>query len=217
MDQQLARSLLKMSKKVAMLLKLTNFNEITNCVESWLLYVHERGSFFQGQILVKQHVRSVRTKITIFTRRVRSMDCPLVRDKILGSTDLPFKNVLKNWTVSHPKSSGMSFPVYLIIHCYCKETIDSDLVYCILLAGHDMGDPFEISTIRREVSMLVLLMHLEVGITFTWTSSVIFDVIFCHQFDYDFQEMDNLERCGGPDGLDIIFYVIDFFVALKRT
>jgi len=53
--------------------------------------------------------------------------------------------------------------VYLKIYC-CEETIDSDLVYRILLAGHDMGDPFEISTIRREVSMLV---HLEVGITFT--------------------------------------------------
>ena len=37
--------------------------------------------------------------------------------------------------------------------------IDSYLVYCTLLAGHGMGDPFEISTIRREVSMLVLLME----------------------------------------------------------
>ena len=60
----------------------------------------------------------------------------------------------------------MSFPVHLIISC-CEETIVSDLLYCILLAGHDMGDPFEISTIRREVRMLVLLMHLEIGITFT--------------------------------------------------
>ena len=43
--------------------------------------------------------------------------------------------------------------------CCCKEKIDSDLAYCTLLAGHDMGDPFEISTIRREVSMSVLLRY----------------------------------------------------------
>ena len=61
----------------------------------------------------------------------------------------------------------MSFPVHLTIYCCCEEAIDSDLVYCILLAGHDMGDPFEISTIRREVSILVLLMHLEIEITLT--------------------------------------------------
>ena len=63
--------------------------------------------------------------------------------------------------------SGMSFPVHLTIYSCCEETIDSDLLYCILLAGHDMGDPFEISTIRREVSILVLLMHLEIEITLT--------------------------------------------------
>ena len=47
-----------------------------------------------------------------------------------------------------------------------KEKIDSDLDYCILLVGHDMGDPFEISTIRREVSMSVLLVPLEIKMHF---------------------------------------------------
>ena len=64
------------------------------------------------------------------------------------------------------RRSGMSYPVHLIIYCYCEEKIDSYLVYCTLLAGHNMGDPFEISTIRREVSMSVLLMDLEVRIRF---------------------------------------------------
>ena len=36
--------------------------------------------------------------------------------------------------------------------------------------------------------------------------------IFCLQFEgYDFQEVDNLERCGGPNGrLEIVFYSTDF-------
>ena len=56
-------------------------------------------------------------------------------------------------------------PVYLNMSWY-KEKIDSDLDYCILLVGHDMGDPFEISTIRREVSMSVLLVPLEIKMHF---------------------------------------------------
>ena len=76
-------------------------------------------------------------------------------------------------TVSYQKNEqftcgGMSSaPVHLIIYC-CKEETDSYLVYCTLLAGHDMGDPFEISSIRREVSMLVLLMRLEIKVHFNF-------------------------------------------------
>ena len=67
------------------------------------------------------------------------------------------------------------FPCAPVIYC-CKEKIYSYLVYCTLLAGHNMGDPFEISTIRREVSMLVLLMDLEVRIHFNVN-------IFCNFYD----------------------------------
>ena len=164
-----------------------------------------KRKFFQGQILVKQQFRSVRKKITISTKRVWSIECPLVRDSSIRSTNFHFfevlafvlctptcnivgffktvlfKTILKTIhddkrifcrTVSYQKSeqftfSGMSFPVHLIIYCCCKEKIDSYLVYCSLLAGHVMGDPFEISTIRREVSMFVLLMYLEVRMRFS--------------------------------------------------
>ena len=59
------------------------------------------------------------------------------------------------------------FPCAPVIYC-CKEKIYSYLVYCTLLAGHNMGDPFEISTIRREVSLFVLLTDLEIRMRFNF-------------------------------------------------
>ena len=125
---------------------------------------------------LKQHWRPFRTrqyfaKLSL-TKRVNNL------------VGWPFlcKHASLKWLISL-----FSSPVCLIIYCCCKEKIDSNLVYCTLIAGHHMGDPFEVSTIRREVSMLVFLKHLEMKIQNSWTSSVIFMMkskdcsgIFCH-------------------------------------